>query len=1046
MSTRRLSVLLACLALSPLASGSARAAAEARWRCVAFSEPGFPAIESEPLDASLLRSALTTCDLQTAGIDALARDDALRDVDLLVLPYGSAFPVEAWPVIRQHIRSGGNVLTIGGRPYSVPVRRGSSGFEVASPTNAYARELGIWHSYEAPRRAAARFVWDEDLAFLPAIDVRARRVFVTATLRGAGLFRGLGYLEAEDGTQTAAPVTRADRLDEDGVPGGGRGVFLSFDPEPGYWGSSDGKRLLRVAADHAARGAARLWLEMVSATLAPGEPPQVVAHLQRGPRAVARAPKGEVRVELVDGRKVRASRVVSCSGGECRETVAFAGALPPGLYTVRAAYLEGRETVEEYRTGFWSRDLRLLRGGPRLETDGDTFRLGGRPYLPMGVNYFSTDVFPTSFFVGGNPGGNAYRWDGDFAEMERLGITFVRTGTWLNQLDYQDKVTGGAEERYLRALEAFLHSAARHRMQVQFTFFAFNPQAVRQATGRPMLGPGQNAYLDPVSIRAERRYVQSIVSAFKDVPFLTWDLINEPNFADPGRLWSGNRPNGDPVELAAWRQWLRERYGTAEILAEAWGTTPEALGGDELGGVPIPGEDALDPRREGSIERMRAFDFNLFAQEGFVSWVRQLVDAVRQAGGRQLVAVGQDEGGISNRLLSQFLVDGGAAFTSSHPWWYDDALLWGSWAAKRADRPLLIGETGMQPVWNVDGTWRYDEVSASALVERKLALGLAAGGSGSLHWDWARGDVFGLKRSDGSAKVWLDALSGLARFATQAGPHAARRHPPDVAVVLPQSLQLSAMNGYAVGAQQACLRTLYHDARSAAYAVGEYQLGLLGEPRLILLPSPWVVSEAAWQTLLDKVRAGAVLAVTGPLDRDEHFRPVDRLSSLGLAGETVPLLSREVLLRGNDQEVALTFSGDKTTFLERARLGGDPYVVERPLGTGKVLYCPWPLELNDNRHAIARFYGLALAAAGVQPLYQTHEADLGILICPTRVAAGTLYVLTSESAEARTVEWRDVASDAHLRVRLGAGRAAAALILDDGRLAAQYGDVALPRD
>ena len=48
----------------------------------------------------------------------------------------------------------------------------------------------------------------------------------------------------------------------------------------------------------------------------------------------------------------------------------------------------------------------------------------------------------------------------------------------------------------------------------------------------------------------------SVVERFKNVPWLCWDLINEPSFSNPDRLWKGNTPNGDPVELAAWRKWL----------------------------------------------------------------------------------------------------------------------------------------------------------------------------------------------------------------------------------------------------------------------------------------------------------------------------------------------------------------------------------------------------------------------------------------------------------------------------------------------------------
>jgi hypothetical protein len=44
-------------------------------------------------------------------------------------------------------------------------------------------------------------------------------------------------------------------------------------------------------------------------------------------------------------------------------------------------------------------------------------------------------------------------------------------------------------------------------------------------------------------------------------------------------------------------------------------------------------------------------------------------------------------------------------------------------AAKRPDLPNLVGETGVQPASRIDGSWRWDELTALGLYERKLALG-----------------------------------------------------------------------------------------------------------------------------------------------------------------------------------------------------------------------------------------------------------------------------------------------------------------------------------
>ena len=97
-------------------------------------------------------------------------------------------------------------------------------------------------------------------------------------------------------------------------------------------------------------------------------------------------------------------------------------------------------------------------------------------------------------------------------------------------------------------------------------------------------------------------------------------------------------------------------------------------------------------------------------------------------------------------------------------------------------------------------------------------------------------------------------MRALGEFAQKAAPLATGLALPEVAIVLPQSFQLSVGNAFALEAQQAAVRALYGYARSEAYAVGEYQIELLGTPKLILLPSPLGLSETAWQAIEERVR------------------------------------------------------------------------------------------------------------------------------------------------------------------------------------------------
>lgn len=1020
-------------------------AASAEARVVVFQQPGFPTLDSAAVSREALAAALAGRDLAFADLDALRARGALDGVELLVLPHGSAFPADAWGALRAYLEAGGNLLAIGGRPLFVPVWRRDGAFQAGPAQNGYWRLLAALDAVELPGEADAPLAWDPSFDFAPC-RLRARRVFALSTVhtndfRGPdGNWRGLGFLLDANRRRASAPVLRLDfSLPRSGprLPGRGRLVLLSFDAQPGYWDSPDGRTLLREAALHAARGPAFVWVELPLASLHEGEPAKALLHVldhrQEAPAGAtpADATPSRVRLELLREGARLDSRTIECPAGRFDGEITWADTETPGLYGVRAKLERDGGVVDVHETGFWRHDPKVLASGARLSAGPTFFRKDGRPYLPIGVNHWVNDSVWPSF----PENANALEWDRDFAELAARGLTFVRTGIWSGRLLLTTPPTGAAREPILRNIEALLQTAGRHGLHVQFTFFSFEPHTVHRAGVAPVLGPGRNPYTDPVASETQKAFVRSVVERFADVPFLSYDLINEPSFSNPRAIFSGNQPNGDETEIAAWNEWLRKRYATIAALASAWQAVPEDLG--DFGGVPLPAAADLTLSRTGNPRQRRALDYNLFAQEAFSRWASELVAVVRSTGSRQLVGVGQDEGGVGDRLLNQFY--GGAVdFTSQHNWWNDDALLWDALAAKRPGRPNLLGETGPQPALGMDGRSRWDEQRGLGLFERKLVLGLAAGNAGAAVWIWSRRDPFHVGRIDGSSTPWVEALTDIARFARDAEPHLGEARPAQVAIVLPQSLQLSAYRYFALEAQQKCVRALYHHARASASVVGEHQIELLGRPRLILLPSPWVLTAGAWERILERVKEGATLLVSGRFDADEHFRPTARARRLGLDYEVASLASRENDLAWPGGQGRAVFSGDKTTHLEQALLPGGAGFARRAHGRGQVLFFTLPLELNDDLALLGRVYAWALARAGVEPLYRTPLEDTGILICPLALETGTLYAFTSESGTRREISLRDTASGTTLRLALDPGRAALLLVAANGRVAARY--------
>lgn len=996
-------------------------------KVVVFWQPGFPTVASQPIEQVTLNNALQGMSPQFVDLQNLSDPATLEGVDLLVMPYGSAVPTGAWKSIEQYLRTGGNLLIIGGQPLRVPVTRVSGKFLEQRPQDRYSRAMDFRHTYEVPVAKGSKFAWKFGYDFPETPRIRARRFFAVE-----GRLDGLGYMVDDSGLLVAAPVIVADRTS--GPILGSRVVALDFDPEPGYWQSEDGTSMIREAAQYASAGATEFSVEALFSTIRPGESPSITVHLRslqqerRNGTAV-----GEVKLTLRNEHAVvdTATLPINAKGGIEDIPAPFHKALPPGFYTVSAVYTQEGHLREFYQNGFWVEDQEAVEAGPTLSVHGDFITRDGAPFLPVGTNYFTTEENGWDF----SGPRNAWVWEKDFNEMAHHGVSFVRTGVWMPNGSFIENTTGGANERFMRNLEAFLLCAQRYHIAVNFTFFAFAPHSggtFRAESDAPLPNP----YTDPNSVRAEQAYVRSVVQRFKNVPWLSWDLVNEPSFSNPRHIFKGNYPNGDPTEIAAWHKWLRKQYDSnLAALAEAWSVTSESLGSFDA--VPLPSDADLVYTRYRDPNEVRAVDYNHFAQDMFSDWVGSMVSLIRGIGSQQLIDVGQDEGGVTDRVLNQFFGGAGVSFTTNHTYWQDDALLWDSVAAKRMGVPNITGETGYQPVWAPDGTWRYDEFTGLGLTERKWALGFAAGASGAMQWDWAREVDFGMKRSDGSSKVWENMMRDLGAFAQKAAPSATALELPQVAIILPQSYQMSVYNTLALQAQQSAVRALYGYARSEAYVVGEYQIQLLGSPKLIILPSPLGLTQTAWNAIEDKVKAGAVLLVTGPFNGDSHLHGTDRGLSIGLNYQTEPLTLRDqkITFPGGAEE--LIFSGDKTTILSQALFADGDDWIEKPLGKGRILFSALPIELNDNLKAVGDVYSYALKSAGVTPVYSTTLSDPGIMICPTLYPDATLYVLTSESNQSQ-VSFEDFRSGKHFAGRLENGHAAILLVGKDGKILSSY--------
>ena len=107
--------VFATIALLALVGGNVYGQSE-NGGVVAFVEPGFPAADSGAPSSQQTAALFSTAIISDAN--HLADELGMPSTRLLVLPYGSAFPEDCWPAIRQFLGRGGNLLVLGGQPFS----------------------------------------------------------------------------------------------------------------------------------------------------------------------------------------------------------------------------------------------------------------------------------------------------------------------------------------------------------------------------------------------------------------------------------------------------------------------------------------------------------------------------------------------------------------------------------------------------------------------------------------------------------------------------------------------------------------------------------------------------------------------------------------------------------------------------------------------------------------------------------------------------------------------------------------------------------------
>ncbi len=925
-------------------------------RILVFHDPDYLGACSSEMLAELLPAAF-----EIVGATAIA-GELERGCALFVSFHGPYFPKQSWSAILKYLQAGGNFAAFGGMPFLHPVAADGS---VEPEQDSYTKQIFLGPVFQVlPTESEIQLIPAESAAFLedcplslPATQPgrfwscypKLTQVSDHPEDMGSGgpfdtiLTPLLFAQDASTGKKLATPAFLLDQ--RQGLFRGGRWLISAWQPfaEADWLRNKEAiQRLLSLAL----QGMQYVEVRPTFACYQPGETPALILSARASVSHIAR-----ISLRAADQEEILAELEVSTPASSFlyEQSLRLPPLAKPGLYSVEMLYRSGNSNEQlRQESGFWIWDAALVAQtrGKRLTAGRDYFYQGNELFPIFGTTYMDSQV-QRRFLALPNPA----LWSRDFAKMKATGINLLRTGIWTAWREIMP-LASYATESALRALDAFIMTACAYNIQVIFTFFTFYPP----------LFEGINPWLDPRSLQGQQDFVAVFARRYADIELVSWDLINEPSFGDPAHVFAARPlPHYDTFEVAAFQRWLAERYTLSELQLR-WRETPADLPSWERVLPPLKTDYGTLVTQNYTHNMLKVADFTLFSQDMFNTWAARMHETIRACGSRTLIGVGQDEAGA--RISPQYYARS-IDYTTTHPWWNNDALLWDMLIDKTPLKPNLIQEMGIMLVRDVDGRpWRSEQENAY-LLERKFIVGLAARGAGLVQWLWHTNpymtsdneNSIGLVRPDGSVKPEMDVMIEFAPLMRLLAEQLVEPETAAIWLVIPYS-QWFVRPELAIEATQRAVRVLGYDLGIIPQLVSEHHLDTLTAfkqpPQTIIVPALQWFSEHAWQQLQHFVYKGGTLLVSGVISRSQHNLAFDpRLSDVELEELTPIALSRhEEIELAPGMLYPLVFDGDKIGSVRKVHNKLKRY----QYGAGTTVWCGLPLELSASVQTIHTIY------------------------------------------------------------------------------------------
>jgi hypothetical protein len=714
---------------------------------------------------------------------------------------------------------------------------------------------------------------------------------------------------------------------------------------------------------------------------------------------------GAVRFEVFSGNAAKPTftRDCPCScQGEDVQTVTAEFRLPADfgdLARVRATMLLQGKPVDEVARGFVVKSKAVVASGVEMLWRDNYFTIGGRPMF-----LFGSDTYANSYDSATE---NPWTWSQDHLAARDMGLN-VYENLGSGWADYKPR------ESDWRKFEGMAQLTQKYGLQFM-----------------PGMLIGQNVAIGEAQVAAESELCREYAKHLGDVPGLVWYINGD---------YQLNYDDKDALKLR-WNAFLTAKYGTTDKLREAWGAANVPA---ELGALPFP------PANSGKWDDRREIDRHLFNVWLMTTWNESHVKALhsqdpvhaitseyyqRPFNGIDLLATidGQDVSNIG--FFDQPKTD-----LEILPW----MIRWNDLRAR--GKGVCLGEYGVKthPGWSLENHASGYHIQRTEEQQKQLFMAVAHYGLGM---GVAKVQNWSLRDASENVFPWgyfypnqliPKDVAYVHRNQSLIWRHFRPKYvAPPLTVLISDNMRMG--NGEGAGPQAvyqtfATLLSLHQDFNSLNDGAIR---SLSTRTKTLVYPMPMCPSDAAYQGVLDFVKRGGTLILTGDISYDENRQRTrtERLNELcGVEFVAERYANTDRPLDPGKAKPCIEVKPAGATVVQKTP-EGLPLLTRFAVGQGTVYYCTDGFAHADKADLpiLRDTYAQTLQAAGAKPLaIAPDDPDVHVFAQPTE--RGVVHVLYNTTDAPGAKELALPTAGVTLRVRNGWPGLAA--VTNDGKLIA----------